>query len=141
LTWSLELSHLASFAQTNLAQNQTLRDVEKSMKNLTLMLCLSGIAFIAQPLSAQEPQADTEIPLSNTPSTSYEAEPPLTYAQQIARFESEQRIMRMQFNKWIGYEPLRPAMNSSYMSNGLKRYYLPTRGWIVTPGYANAWYW
>jgi hypothetical protein len=111
------------------------------MKSLIPMLCLTATVFVASPLVAQEPQTDSSIPLSNISSTSYQAEPPLTYAQQTARFESDQRIMRMQFNKWIGYEPLRPAMNSSYMSNGLKRYYIPARGWIVTPGNVSTWYW
>ncbi|MCR9293167.1 MAG: hypothetical protein NXI32_10640 [bacterium] len=104
-------------------------------------LAIFAIALTAAPLSGQEPLPDPDIPLSNSPSTSYASPPPLTYAQQTARFESEQRILRMQWNKWIGYEPLRPTMNASYMSNGVQRYYIPARGVIVSPAYANAWYW
>ncbi len=111
------------------------------MKSVSRALCLLIASLCAPALQAQEPLPEPTIPLSNTSSNSYESEPPLTYAQQVARFESEQRILRMQFNKWIGHEPLRPAMNANYMSNGMQRYYLPSRGWIVTPGNVRTWYW
>lgn len=53
---------------------------------------------------------------------------PLTIAQQRARYEADQRMLRMQWNKWIGYEPLRPAMPNPLTNNEMNPYYMqPTR--------------
>lgn len=88
---------------------------------------------------AQQPP-EPVIPLTNSPSSEYMGQP-LTYAQQIARFESDQRVLRLQWNQWIGYDPLRPTMNASYMSNGRQKYYIPSRSVIVSVGNSRAWYW
>lgn len=100
---------------------------------LVLTVCLAGMSSVAE---AQ--QADP-LPLSTSRSASQEK--PLTIAQQRARFAADQRMLRLEWNQWIGYEPLRPSMNSSYMSNGVQRYYIPSRGLIVSTGATNAWYW
>lgn len=110
------------------------------MKSIAVAALAPSIAWSVAEVRAQEPLPEPNLPLSNTPSTAYEPAP-LTYAQQIARFESEQRILRLEWNKWIGYDPLRPSMNASYMSNGLRHYYIPARGWIVSTGPARSWYW
>ena len=81
------------------------------------------------------------LPLSNSPSVQYPAPAPLSFAQQQARFEAEQRTLRMAWNNWIGYSPLRPNMNASYMSNGLQQYYIPSRAVIVSTGHTRSWYW
>ncbi len=79
------------------------------------------------------------LPLSST-ATDY-APKPLTYAQQIARFTAVQNAARIEWNKWIGYDPARPYVNASYMSNGLQRYYIPRRGVIVSGYHSSSWYW
>lgn len=114
-----------------------------------LILCAGNMAnaqeFDAPAIAVPEvtapasPAATTSRSFSVSPSV--EAPKPLTFPQQVARYQAEQRMLRMQWNQWIGYSPLRPNMNSSYMSNGLNRYYIPSRGIIVTGNYHNGWYW
>ena len=111
------------------------------MKRFAIVAMAIAIAWIATRASAQEPVLEPRLPLSNAPSGSQAGFEALSYSQQIARFESDQRILRMQWNKWIGHEPLRPSVNASYMSNGLRQYYIPSRGLIVTAGPTRAWYW
>ena len=105
----------------------------------TLALALGLLMVLAVNVNAQEP-ATEDIPLSNSPSVSY-APQPLTYAQQNARFAADQRMFRIQWNKWIGHDPLRPTMNASYMANGLQRFYIPSRSVIVSSSHTRAWYW
>lgn len=66
---------------------------------------------------------------------------PLTVSQQRARFEAEQRLYRAEWNNWIGYSPLRPSLNSSYMSNIAPRYFVPSRGILIRTGQPLWWYW
>lgn len=89
---------------------------------------------------AQEPVESAPMPLSSSNAAQY-VSAPLSFAQQTARFEAEQRRMRMEWNKWIGHSPLRPHMNASYMSNGVQRFYIPSRAVIVSAGYSHGWYW
>ncbi|MEZ6135493.1 MAG: hypothetical protein R3C53_11345 [Pirellulaceae bacterium] len=65
----------------------------------------------------------------------------LSIAQQRAIFAANQRVLRMEFNNWIGYSPLRPNVNASYMSSGYPRYYIPSRGVFVSATGGRAWYW
>ncbi len=112
------------------------------LKKLFVAIAVGLIVMAANSVDAQEPaeaSPSDRIPLSNSPS--YELPPPLTFAQQKARFQEEQRMLRMEWNKWIGYSPSRPNMNASYMSNGLQRYYIPSRGVIVTGYNHSGWYW
>ena len=101
---------------------------------LVLTVCLAGTNATA---NAQQPEP---LPLSTSRSSAYQ-ERPLTIAQQRAKFAADQRMLRLEWNQWIGHEPLRPFMNASYMSNGSPRYYIPSRGVIVSYGMGNAWYW
>lgn len=114
------------------------------MKQLDRLVALAAVAIcsmLVPTANAQEPVAVRDAPrLPLTNSTSYEVKP-LTYAQQRARFVDQQRVMQMAFNRWIGYSPLRPNMNASYMSNGVQRYYIPSRGMIVSPSNVRTWYW
>ncbi len=108
-----------------------------------LAALVAGLLFVVAVQSvaiAQQPGEVSELPLSSSNASSY-VSAPLTFAQQTARFEAEQRMLRMEWNKWIAHSPLRPHMNSSYMSNGAPRFYLPSRGVIVSAGYARTWYW
>lgn len=89
---------------------------------------------------AQESNGDSKLPMANSPSVNYVMKP-LTLAQQQARFEADQRMLRLQWNKWIAHDPLRPTMNASYMSNGVQRFYIPRRAVIVSAYAGNAWYW
>ena len=111
------------------------------MKNIAIAALALAVTWIGSGALAQELTPEPILPLSNTPSAAYPAWAPLTYAQQVARFESEQRMLRIQWNKWVGYDSLRPSMNASYMSNGSRRYYIPSRGLIVTSGPTRTWYW
>lgn len=99
-----------------------------------------AVAFAATSV-AQEPPAQPAAPLPLSSNPSAYVSKPLTFAQQTARYEAEQRVLRIQWNKWIAHDPLRPTMNASYMSNGVNRYYLPSRGVITSVGSSRMWYW
>ncbi|MEM7474440.1 MAG: hypothetical protein AAF483_05550 [Planctomycetota bacterium] len=109
------------------------------LKRRTGLLVLALLVAFSSSLVGQEPKNDS-IPLTSTEASSYSVKP-MTMAQQRAHFEAQQRMLRMEFNKWIGYSPLRPTMNSSYMSNGVQRYYIPSRGIIVSNYNTYSWYW
>lgn len=89
------------------------------------MACL--LAMATSVAWADDPAISPRLPLSTTVTLGgYDAvvPQPLTIAQQRARFEADQRMLRMQWNKWIGYEPLRPALPNATMQNELNHYYL-----------------
>ncbi len=96
---------------------------------LTRMVpCLAVLlAIAASPLRADDPAPGQSLPLT-TPGGigSYEGtiSQPLTIAQQRARFDADQRMLRMQYNKWIGYEPLRPAMPNALTNNEWNPHYM-----------------
>ncbi len=58
-----------------------------------------------------------------------------------ARIEADGRLLRAEFNKWIGHSPARPNMNASYLSTGSRLYYIPARGQFVNAGLNRSWYW
>jgi len=119
----------------------------KFLKLASVLSCvLLMMALAALPARADDPAnpsavapsgaspaaaADAPLPLSTNVSVGrYDASvsKPLTIAQQRARFEADQRMLRMQWNKWIGYEPLRPAMPNPLTNNEMNPYYMqPTR--------------
>ena len=87
--------------------------------------CLLVLATWASAVHADDPKQP--LPLSATTSLgSYEAtiSKPLTIAQQRARYEADQRMARMQWNKWIGYEPSRPALPNALTNNEMNPYFL-----------------
>lgn len=87
--------------------------------------CLLALATWVSPLQADEP--GQPLPLSTTTSVgSYEGaiSKPLSIAQQRARYDADQRMARMQWNKWIGYEPSRPALPNALTNNEMNPYFL-----------------
>ena len=87
--------------------------------------CLLALAAWTSPLQADD--ASQSLPLSTTTSLGgYDATiaKPLTIAQQRARYEADQRMMRMQWNKWMGYEPSRPALPNALTNNEMNPYFL-----------------
>lgn len=114
------------------------------MKSRLLIPLFIAWASLTTALNAQQTTAvDSALPVSESTSIHYyqSQSQPLTYAQQRARFEAEQRIYRIEWNNWIGYSPSRPTVNSSYMSGIAPRYYVPSRGVVYHPGQARHWYW
>ncbi len=97
--------------------------------------------FLCLPVPVQGQEPARPLPLSSSDSASDIAYQGPTVPQQRAMFAAEQRLLRMEYNNWIGYNPLRPNMNGSYMSNGVHRYYIPSRGVIVSAGNSRSWYW
>lgn len=97
---------------------------------LRVLPCLVGLlAIMASPARADDPPVPpvpSPLPLTTSSSLSgYDASigKPLTIAQQRARYEADQRMLRMQWNKWIGYEPLRPAMPNALTNNEINHHY------------------
>jgi hypothetical protein len=90
--------------------------------------CVAALlALFASPAFAGDPVQPPALPLSTSVSVGgYDAvvSQPLTMAQQRARFDADQRMLRMQWNKWIGYEPLRPSQPNVMMNNEMNPYYL-----------------
>ena len=95
---------------------------------LKVMPCLGlCLAISASQLPADDTVVPPPLPLSSPASLgTYETaqSQPMTIAQQRARFEADQRMMRMQWNKWIGYEPLRPSQPNPMMNNEMNPNYL-----------------
>lgn len=114
-------------------------------KVIPIWACL--LALAASSACADDPVVPSpRLPLSTTTSLgNYEATivQPMTIAQQRARFDADQRMLRMQWNKWIGYEPLRPSMPNATMQNEMNPYYLqPVRYrpvWGVTNYGSHIW--
>lgn len=112
----------------------------KHLKVLAVMVCAFCVQVTVQATAqAQEPSRPLPLRTSNSPSDDVVKVP--SVIQQRAMFAAEQRMLRIEYNNWIGYSPLRPNMNASYMSNGSQRYYMPSRGAIVSAGNARSWYW
>ncbi len=86
--------------------------------------CMIALVTVASSVQADDPAQP--LPLSATTSLgSYDAtiSKPLTIAQQRARYEADQRMLRMQWNKWIGYEPARPALPYALTNNEMNPYF------------------
>ncbi|MCA9133477.1 MAG: hypothetical protein KDA45_09995 [Planctomycetales bacterium] len=112
----------------------------RPLSAVALIICLA----LASQGWGQEPAAPAAkaLPLSSPSSFAYTTQPlGMSIVQQRAMFEADQRMLRLEWNKWIGYSPSRPNTNASYMSNGLQRYYIPARGVIVGAGPSRSWYW
>ena len=112
------------------------------MSTFKSLLAIAMLFAIAPNVRAQTPSDPApKLPLSTANYDAVAQEPVLTIPQQRAKFASDQRMLRLEYNNWIGYSPLRPNVNSSYMSAGYQRYYMPTRNVIFSAGNARAWYW
>lgn len=111
---------------------------------VVLTLCSQTSNAQAPPQQpAATSQAPERLPLFSSDPANYAYTPaPLSYRQQQAQYVEFQRTMRMEFNRNIGYSPLRPNMNASYMSNGLQKYYIPQRGVFISTGSGHSsWFW
>lgn len=110
----------------------------------TLLLCLAGLLGTSQLCMAQSPMDPNAgvMPLSSPSASAYVHESlGMSLIHRRAMYEAEQRMLRTEFNKWIGYNPARPNMNASYLTNSKQLYYLPSRGQFVNVGVARPWYW
>lgn len=114
---------------------------------IVLAACaLWGACIFSQAQAQAQAQEDSladikTLPMSNSPSSAYYQYKPLTFAQQQARFEAEQRAYRMEWNRWIGYSPLRPTTNASYMSGSYRQsYFSADRGVFINTG-GRSWFW
>jgi hypothetical protein len=110
-------------------------------KKLVIFLAVvCSICLQPLPAWAQDPSKDT-MPLSTSLSAAdqYSASPTLNYRQHQARYLAEQSLMRMQWNKWRGYEPTRPNTNASYVSAGLYNFQ-PSQGYRTVYSVQNRFY-
>ncbi len=117
------------------------------MSNMKFVACLLILGAISSTGLAQDPFEVSEnlpqaekLPLANSLYEPMLQQQLLTIPQQRAKFAADQRMLRMEWNNWIGYSPLRPNVNASYMSQGMPNYYIYSRGVIVN-GNSRAWYW
>lgn len=111
----------------------------------TLLACFTSLDCSAQDSVASTAQSKP-LPLLSPSVTTYQRYDTYREAaqQQIrerVQFEARQRVLRAEWNEWIGYNPSRPTVNASYLSNGLQSYYVPARGQIVNNGMGRSWYW
>jgi hypothetical protein len=91
---------------------------------------------------AQEKAPATSQPLPMTKSPSASNYPkPLTFSQQQARYEAEQRTLRLEWYRWMGYTPSRPSLNASYQSYQPTFYYNGHRGILINANNPRHWYW
>jgi len=86
---------------------------------LMFLLVVAGFLSVTSQTQAQQPDNGDALPMTTSTSAAQYFPKPLTYPQQLARHEAEQRTMRMEHNRWIGFDPARPATNASYMYSGL----------------------
>ena len=116
----------------------------KKFSNSLLAAMILMTAFVCLPqneVKAQDGAERAPLPITTSPSIARKRKA-LEYRQAVAQYQQQQMISRMEWNKWIGYSPLRPQMNASYMSNGVQQYYLPSQGRFISAGYtARTWYW
>lgn len=105
------------------------------------LLAVAVVTTTALQARAQDPFEPNKDVLPLTTSTSAEMyfPKPLTYPQQMARYEAEQRTMRMERNRWIGFEPARPVTNSSYTYSGLYNF-TPGNNYSVAYGSRHRFY-
>lgn len=117
---------------------------------VALLIFVTNQRVVAQdmPLPEVSPTVSesSRLPITTPSSAAYSSyDSYRAVAQQQIRdrvqFEARQRVLRAEWNQWIGYSPNRPTLNSSIMSNSLQYYYLPSRGMIVNNGMARTWYW
>lgn len=86
---------LAFAAVSELAMGQENENNEKSPNDTTIS---------AQPSSSS---------VASQYKTENSQQKPMTFRQYRARVEMQQMLMRAEYNKWIGYEPLRPNISAT----------------------------
>ncbi len=110
-----------------------------------LLIGFSSVTCFAQDNAAPASESK-RLPLSGSSTAAYQRydayrEEAQQQIRQRVQFEARQRVLREEWNQWIGYSPARPTVNASNLSNGLPYYYVPSRGQIVTTGMGRSWYW
>ncbi|MCA9193345.1 MAG: hypothetical protein KDB03_16350 [Planctomycetales bacterium] len=103
--------------------------------SLALLILFSGYVH-----AVADDQLANSMSLANGSYSGTSVEKPLTYSQQIARMQHEQRLARMEFDNWIGFSPARPTMGTMFWSYGTPSYYLPSRN-VIVRARGNPWYW
>ncbi|MEZ6151466.1 MAG: hypothetical protein R3C09_15215 [Pirellulaceae bacterium] len=115
-----------------------------------LLIGFSSVTCFAQDHAFRDDAASVteskRLPLSGSSAAAYQRydtyrEEAQQQIRQRVQFEARQRVLREEWNQWIGYSPARPTVNASNLSNGLPYYYVPSRGQIVTTGMGRSWYW
>ena len=123
-------------------------------RNSLLAVCLVALALLVTShtahaqatVSPSDQQTIPYAPAAPLPPSHPQAEayaqfPQMTIAQRRARFQAEQQMLRQEWYNWMGYTPMRPTVNASYMASTARHYYLPSRGAIVNLGGSRVWYW
>ncbi len=112
-----------------------------NIKHLSIALALLIACMVGQSQAQDNPvpPPPSPLPVSNSASLSNYYQGP-SLRQQQAMYEAEQRMLRMEWNRSIGYSPLRPSVNASYMTYGYQSFYAPQRGIMVNTGH-RGWYW
>lgn len=112
---------------------------------VALLIIAGGLGMALQPQQslAQEGLPPAKPMPLGSPSTAVynQSAYAWTIIHERARVEAHNRMMRTEFNKWIGHSPARPNMNASYMSAGSPLFYMPASGQLVNAGVARSWYW
>ncbi|MFO1064722.1 MAG: hypothetical protein U0892_12735 [Pirellulales bacterium] len=91
-------------------------------------VCLCAMVMAAVECRAQDDAAQTKTALPLTTMTNlseYQARvpAPLTISQQRARYAADMRMVRIEQNKNIGFEPLRPYQTAPLSNNEWNHYY------------------
>lgn len=112
---------------------------------LLLTICALFATVHVGRVAAQEKASDSpakQMPLTSPSASSYnKTEKAWSILHERARIEADGRLLRSEFNKWVGHSPARPNMNASYLSNGSRLYYIPGRNQFVNAGAGRSWYW
>lgn len=120
------------------------------LSTAALLVGLTSVTCFAQDIPARSDTstaiASKPLPLSGSSAAAYQRydayrEEAQQQIRQRVQFEIQQRVLREQWNQWIGYSPARPTVNASNLSNGFPHYYVPSRGQIVNSGMRRAWNW
>lgn len=116
-----------------------------TIATLLLTFCALLVTLQVGRAAAQENAADPpaqQMPLTSPSASSYNrTEKAWAIIHERARIEAEGRLLRSEFNHWVGHSPARPNMNGSYLSNGSRLYYIPGRSQFVNAGAGRSWYW
>lgn len=110
------------------------------------LLCFAQVAIAQQegnPQGNEINQANASLKVS-TSDSQYQAsdspQKPMTFRQYRAQVEMQNRLARIEYHRWIGYDTLRPAVNASpfyqlstpaYVSPYIHRYYQTPLGVAV----------
>lgn len=116
-----------------------------TLATLFLIACAVFVTLQVGEVTAQENASATpaqQMPLISPSASSYnKTEKAWAILHERARIEADGRLLRSEFNKWVGHSPARPNMNASYLSNGSRLYYIPGRNQFVNAGAGRSWYW